>query len=81
MTETIYYMVSSSEKKEENTIYTMSSVTETIIFRIVVTEKNLETMIDMVIASEEKFNKYRIEQQLMRKENVNVMYFPITAKR
>jgi len=38
-------------------------------------------MIDMVIASEEKFNKYRIEQQLMRKENVNVMYFVITAKR
>ena len=31
MTETIYYMVTSSKNKEDNTIYMMSSVTETII--------------------------------------------------
>ena len=31
MTETIYYMVTSSKNKEENTIYMMSSVTETIL--------------------------------------------------
>ena len=79
--ETIYYMVTSSKKKEENTIYMMSSVTDTIFRMMAVAEKNLETMIDMVISSEEKCRKYCIEQQSIRKENVNVMYFLITAKR
>ena len=59
----------------------MSSVTDTIFFMMVVAEKNLETMINMVISSKERFRKYFIEQQSIRKENVNVMYFLITAKR
>jgi hypothetical protein len=79
--ETIYYMVTSSKKKEENTIYMMSSVTDTIFFMMVVAEKNLETMINMVISSKKRCRKYCIEQQSIRKENVNVMYFLITAKR
>ena len=80
MTETIYDMVTSSKNKEKNTIYMMSSVTG-IIWTTAVTNKNLETMIDMVVGSREKNSKYRIEQHLTRKENVNVMYFLITAKR
>ena len=66
MTETIYYMVTSSKNKEENTIYMMSSVTETIFLMTAVTvetemtvvtvtvatEENLETMIDMVLIFE-----------------------------
>ena len=79
--ETIYYMVNSSKKKEENTIYMMSSVTDTIFLMMVVAEKNLETMINMVISSKGRCRKYCIEQQSIRKENVNVMYFLITAKR
>ena len=66
MTETIYYMVTSSKNKEDNTIYMMSSVTETIFLMMAVTgeaemtvvtvtvstEEILETMIDMVVALE-----------------------------
>ncbi len=74
-------MVTSSKNKEENTSYMISLVTENISLMILMTKKNLETMIDMVTASEEKSSKYCIENQLMRKENVNVMYFLITAKR
>ncbi len=98
MTETIYYMVTSSKNKEENTIYMMSSVTETIFLMMVetavtvetemkvvtvtvATEENLETMIDMVIASEIRSSTYRNKQHLTRKVNANVMNFLITAKR
>ncbi len=70
MTETIYYMVTSSKNKEDNTIYMMSSVTETIFLMMAVTGKaemtvltvtvateiNLGTMVDVVIKSEEKSN-------------------------
>ena len=37
MTETIYYMVTSSKNKEDNTIYMMSSVTDTIFLMVAVT--------------------------------------------
>ncbi len=76
MTETIYYMVTSSKNKEENTIYMMSSVTEIVsITKIemavtvstemttmtvtVSTEEILETIIEMVVASEERISRYR----------------------
>ncbi len=54
MTETIYYMVTSSKNKEENTIYMMSSVTEvvnvtTIEMAVTVsTEEIQETMIERI---------------------------------
>ena len=76
MTETIYYMVTSSKNKEDNTIYMMSSVTETIFPMMTVTgeaimtvmtvtvttEENLGTMIAMAAISEHKMRKYRIER-------------------
>ena len=94
MTETIYYMVTSSKNKE-NTIYMMSSVTETIFLMMAVTgeaemtvvtvtwsaEEILETMIDMVLIFESKSNRYRLEQHLTRITSANAMYFLITARR
>ena len=76
MAETIYYMVTSSKNKEDNTIYMMSSVTETIFLMMAVTgeaemtvvtvtvstEEILETMIVMAVISEDKTYKYRIER-------------------
>ena len=76
MTETIYYMVNSSKNKEDNTIYMMSSVTETIFTMMAVTgeaemtvmtvtvstEENLGTMIAIAAISNQKLSKYRIEQ-------------------
>ncbi len=76
MTETIYYMVTSSKNKEENTINMMFSVTEivfvtvieiavtgstemTVVTVTVSTEEILETIIEMVVASEERINRYR----------------------
>ena len=64
MTETIYYMVTSSENKEENTIYLMFSVTELVYFTTiemavtVSTEEILETIIEMVVALEERISWY-----------------------
>ena len=95
MTETIYYMVTSSKNKEENTTYMMSSVMETIILRLAVTgeaemtvvtvtvstEEILETMIDMVLIFEWKSNRYRIKLHLTRITSANAMCFPITARR
>ena len=95
MTETIYYMVTSSKNKEENTIYMMSSVTETIFLMMAVTgeaemtvvtvtvstEEILETMIDMVLVFKLKSNRYRIKQHLTRITSANAMYFLITARR
>jgi hypothetical protein len=71
MTETIYYMVTSSKNKEDNPIYMMSSVTETIFIMMAVkgeeemtvvtvtvaTEENLGTMIVMAVISEDKMCK------------------------
>ncbi len=76
MTETIYYMVTSSKNKEDNTIYMMSSVTEaiftttiemavtvstemTVMTVTVSTEEILETIIEMVVASEGRISRYR----------------------
>ena len=76
MTETIYYMVTSSKNKEENTTYMMFSVREIVLFTMielavtvstemtgvtvtVSTEEILETIIEMVIASEERISRYR----------------------
>ncbi len=98
MTETIYYMVTSSENKEENTIYLMFSVTELVYFTTiemavtvstgmtvvtvtVSTEEILKTIIEMVVASEERISRYRNQQNLKRKANANVIYFLITARR
>ena len=96
MTETIYYMVTSSKNKEENTIYMMSSVTETIFTMMAVTgeaettvvtvtvstEEILQTLVDMVLISEVKSSKYRIKQlSLTRITSANAMYFLITARR
>ena len=94
MTETIYYMVTSSKNKEENTIHMMSSVTETIFLMTVTVEAEmtdvtatvstveiLQTMVDMVLILEVKSNKYRIKKHLTRITSANVMYFLITARR
>ena len=95
MTETIYYMVTSSKNKEENTTYMMFSVTETIFTMMAVTgeaemtvmtvtvstEEILETMIDMVLVFKLKSNRYRIKQHLTRITSANAMYFLITARR
>ncbi len=98
LTETIYYMVTSSKNKEENTIYMKSSVKELVYFTTiemavtvstemtavmvtVSTEEILKTIIEMVVASEERISRYRNQQNLKRKANVNVMYFLITARR
>ncbi len=76
MTETIYYMVTTSKNKEDNTICMMSSVTETIFKMMAVTgeaemtvvtvtvstEENLETMIAMAAIPKRKLCKYRIER-------------------
>ena len=43
MTETIYYMVTSSKNKEDNTIYMMSSVTETVFSLTMMTAVTAET--------------------------------------
>ena len=62
MTETIYYMVTSPKNKESNTSYMMSSVTETIFAIMAVTgeaEEIQETMIELVVASEERISRYR----------------------
>ena len=76
MTETIYYMVTSSKNKEENTIYMMFSVTEIVfitVIEIAVTgstemtvvtvtvskEEILETITEMLVASEERNSRYR----------------------
>ena len=62
MTETIYYMVTSSKNKEDNTIYMMSSVTETIFTMMAVTgeaEEIQETMIELVVASKGRISRYR----------------------
>ena len=88
-------MVTSSKNKEDNTIYMMSSVTETIFTMITVTgeaemtmvtvtvstEEILETMIELVVVFKLKSNRYRIKQHLTRITNANAMYFLITAKR
>ena len=69
-------MVTSSKNKEDNTIYMMSLVTETISLMMAVTgeaevtvvtvtvstEENLGTMIAMAAISERKLRKYRIER-------------------
>jgi hypothetical protein len=84
MTETIYYMVTSSKNKEENTIYMMSSVTETIFLMTVVTALTLEaemTVMTVTVATENNSSNCYIEQQLTSRENVNVMYSLITARR
>ena len=95
MTETIYYMVTSSKNKEDNTIYMMSSVTETISLMMAVTgeaemtvmtvtvstKEILETMVDMADISESKSNRYHIKQHLTRITSANAMYFLITARR
>ena len=66
-------MVTSSKNKEDNTIYMMSSVTETIFTIMAVTgeaemtvmtvtvstEEIQETMIELVVASEGKISRYR----------------------
>ena len=65
MTETIYYMVTSSKNKEDNTIYMMSSVTEIVsITKIemavtVSTEEIQENMIELVVASKGRISRYR----------------------
>ena len=56
MTETIYYMVTSSKNKEDKTIYMMSSVTETIFLMTVETAVTVETemtVIRVTVATEE----------------------------
>ena len=56
MTETIYYMVTSSKNKEDNTIYMMSSVTETIFLMTVMTTLTVEmemTEMTVTMATEE----------------------------
>ena len=72
MTKTIYYMVISSKNKEDNTIYMMSSVTETISLTMEVTgeagmtvvtvtvstEEILQTMIKLVVASKGRISRY-----------------------
>ncbi len=86
MTETIYYMVTSSKNKEDNTIYMMSSVTETIFLMTAVTAVTVEmkmAMMTVTVTTEDNFtnssNCY-IEQQLTSRENANVTYSLIIAK-
>ncbi len=84
MTETIYYMVTSSENKEENTIYMMSSVTETIFPMMTVTGEVEMTVVTVTVTTEYNSNNSSncyIEQQLTSRENANVMYSLITARR
>ena len=82
MTETIYYMVTSSKNKEENTIYMMSAVTETIFFLLMlVTAVTVKTEMTLTTVTETAKDKFNIEQQLTNKENVDAMYSLITARR
>ena len=53
MTETIYYMVTSSKNKEDNTIYMMSSVTETIFLIMAVTGEAEMTVVTVTVSTEE----------------------------
>ncbi len=84
MTETIYYMVTSSKNKEDNTIYMMSSVTETIISMTVVMAMTVEskmTVVTVTVLTVDKSSNCHIEQQLTNEENVIVIYSLITARR
>ena len=56
MTETIYYMVTSSKNKEDNTIYMMSSVTEAIFtttIEMAVTVSTEMTVMTVTVSTEE----------------------------
>ena len=56
MTETIYYMVTSSKNKEDNTIYMMSSVTEAIFtttIEMAVTVSTEMTVVTVTVSTEE----------------------------
>ncbi len=53
MTETIYYMVTSSKNKEDNTSYMMSSVTETIFLMMAVTGEAETTVVTVTVSTEE----------------------------
>ena len=56
MTETIYYMVTSSKNKEENTIYMMSSVTEAVFvttIEMAVTKLTEMTVMTVTVSTEE----------------------------
>ena len=56
MTETIYYMVTSSKNKEENTIYMMFSVTEIVfvtVIEIAVTGSTEMTVVTVTVSTEE----------------------------
>ncbi len=56
MTETIYYMVTSSKNKEDNTIYMMSSVTEVVLgtmIEMAVTRLTEMTVVTMTVSTEE----------------------------
>jgi len=81
MTETIYYMVTSSKNKEDNTIYMMSSVTETISLMMAVTGEAEMTVVTVTVLTVDKSSNFHIEQQLTNEENVIVIYSLITARR
>ena len=56
MTETIYYMVTSSKNKEDNTIYMMSSVTEVVFvttIEMAVTGLTEMTVMTVTVSTEE----------------------------
>ena len=52
MTETIYYMVTSSKNKEDTTNYMMSSVTETIFLMMAVTGEAKMTVVTVTVSTE-----------------------------